>query len=118
MIMVLNKQNKIIRKKYLLIILLFLISSCKTSESTVSAETLFELAHQYKNQWIIENEPESPLKTGEIKSVEDTNDGWHFIFIKETGHDQPEGRHDYYLHIYMDKDGKLLKVVRGPDEIS
>ena len=102
----------------LLIILLFLISSCKTSESTIDPVTLIVLAHQYKDQWVLENEPESPLKTSEIKSAEETEDGFHIIFIKETGHDQPEGRHDYYLHIYIDKYGKLLKVVRGPDEIS
>ena len=102
----------------LLIILLFLISSCKTSESTISAETLIELAHQYKNQWLLENEPESPLRTSKIEYIEETGNGFHIIFIKETGHDQPEGRHDYYLHIYIDKYGKLLKVVRGPDEIS
>ena len=102
----------------LLILLLFLIPSCKTSESTIDPVTLIVLANQYKNQWLLENEPESPLKTSEIKSAEETNEGFHIIFVKETGHDQPEGRHDYYLHIYIDKYGKLLKVVRGPDEIS
>ena len=116
--MVLNKQNKVIIKKYLLIILLLLNPACKTSESSISPATLIELAHQYKNQWLLENEPESPLQTSKIKSIEETGNGFQIIFIKETGHDQPEGRHDYYLHIYIDKYGKLLKVVRGPDEIS
>src|SRR3970282_1383248 len=115
--MILNKQNKTVGK-CLLIIFLFLNPACKTSESTIDPVTLIVLANQYKNQWLLENEPESPLKTSEIKSAEETDEGFHIIFVKETGHDQPEGRHDYYLHIYMDKYGKLLKVVRGPDEIS
>jgi len=102
----------------LFISILLVISACQTSEKSISQDELRELAQQYRNEWLSENERDSPLVESEIKSIEETENGWHFIYLKETGHDQPEGRHDYYLHIYIDKNGKLLKVIRGPDLLS
>jgi len=75
---------------------------------------------QYRDEWIQKEKPEASarLQVGVIQTVEATKDGWHIIFVTETGHDQPEGMHDDFLHIYIDRRGKLLKIVRGPDRLS
>jgi hypothetical protein len=77
-------------------------------------------ARAHRDQWIAREKPEAAdhLKRGVVDSVKRTKEGWHVTFVTWTGHDKPEGRHDYFLHIYMALDGTLLKVVRGPDRLS
>jgi hypothetical protein len=77
-------------------------------------------ARAHRDQWISREKPEEAdlLKRGVVNSVKRTKEGWHVTFVTWTGHDKPEGRHDYFLHIYMALDGTLLKVIRGPDRLS
>ena len=78
------------------------------------------LTTEYRDQWIQREKPESQerLQIGIIESIEPIKGGWHVIFVTETGHEYPTGMHDYYVHVFMDKKGRLDKVVRGPDRLS
>jgi hypothetical protein len=77
-------------------------------------------ARAHRDRWLAREKPEDAdlLKRSSVESVQRTKEGWHVTFVTQTGHDKPEGRHDYYLHIYLTVDGTLLKVVRGPDLLS
>ncbi len=92
----------------------------KGSGGGISEIQARRLATQYRDAWIQQEKPEDSewLRLGVIQSVQATQDGWHVTFVTATGHDQPEGVHDYYLHVYLDRDGKLDKIVRGPDVLS
>lgn len=92
----------------------------ETGGSGISEGEARRLATQYRDAWIQQEKPEASewLRLGVIQSVEAAPDGWHVTFITTTGHDQPEGIHDYFLHVYIDRDGKLEKIVRGPDILS
>ena len=87
-------------------------------EQGLSQAQVRQLTTQYRDEWLARTEPEARdmLRIGSIQSVERTSDGWHVTFVTETGHDQPEGIHDYYLHVYIDLTGQ--KIVRGPDVLS
>jgi len=77
-------------------------------------------AAAHRDQWVAREKPDEAglLGRGVIESVERTKEGWHVTFVTRTGQDRPEGRHDYFLHVYLAGDGSLLKVVRGPDLLS
>lgn len=79
-----------------------------------------ELATEYRDEWVATHAQEDDrphLEQGQIDHVEPIEDGWHIQFKTSTG-TGPEGRHDYYLHIYMNKDGSLERVKRGPDGLT
>jgi hypothetical protein len=77
-------------------------------------------ATAHRDEWIAREKPEEAklLQRGVVDSIERTKDGWHVTFVTRTGQDQPEGQHDYFLHVDLDEDGNLIKVVRGPDRLS
>ncbi len=86
-----------------------------------------DLARQFRDQWLADNpSDETPtLAQGEIVAMQRLGPpyarSWQVTFVTETGHDQPEGMHDYYLHVHIvltDRGGRLLRVERGPDVIS
>ena len=86
----------------------------------VSEAEARRLATQYRDEWIRKERPQdsAQLRAGVIESVKPTKDGWQISFVTRTGHGQPEGMHDYFVHVYIDRGGKLQKIVRGPDIVS
>lgn len=78
------------------------------------------MATDYRDQWIQKEQSvaSSHLRIGQIRSSERTDDGWHIVFVTETGHQYPTSMHDYYLHVYIDRKGQLQRIVRGPDLMS
>ncbi len=103
-------------------------SGCRRSLQGSPPDTLLtkaqvrELAIRYRDEYVAKNHPEdsSFLARGIIQTVERTSDGWHVIFVTETGHDSttPEGMHDYYLHVFLKASGELDRIERGPDVLS
>jgi hypothetical protein len=87
---------------------------------SISDAEIRKLATQYRDDWLSNTQPESAdiLRMGVIQSVERTGDGWHVEFVTRTGHDEPEGMADYFVHVYIDRTGKLQKIKRGPGAIS
>lgn len=80
-----------------------------------------QLATEYRDQWLAKSTSEdAPLARSAIVSVERQPQGWHITFMTPTGHSPatPEGRHDYYLHVYITPTGELDRIVRGPDVLS
>ena len=53
-----------------------------------------------------------------VLEAKPTGTGWHVIFERITMPGQPEGESHHFLHVYVDAEGKLEKIVRGPDEIT
>lgn len=79
-----------------------------------------ELATGYRDEWVATHarEDDRPyLEQGEIEFVEPTEEGWHVQFKTYT-YGGPEGKHIYYLHVYLNEDGSLDRVQRGPDLLS
>lgn len=105
------------------------LSACRAIPITALPDVALvcELATQFRDEWLAENAPaETPvLERGEIVSVQRSGPAWrriwHVTFVTETGHDQPEGLHDYYLHVHVlfeHSRSRCLRVERGPDVIS
>ena len=96
--------------------------SAAPEEALPAAARMCLLAISLRDQWLAANpSAESAiLVRGEIASVADEGRGWHVAFVTRTGHgvDTPEGMHDYFLHVYLDAEGRLLRVERGPDLVS
>jgi hypothetical protein len=106
-------------------LVLMTASSCTCSTSSGPPPQLADadvrsLATEYRDAWIQQNRPEGSelLKAGVVQTIEQSSDGWHVTFVTRTGHDKPDGVHDYFLHVYIARDGKLQRVVRGPDLLS
>ena len=91
------------------------------ARSSLSDAQVRQLAAKYRDEWL-KSSPEDAavLARSTITSVESQPQVWHIIFMTPTGHSRatPEGIHDYYLHIYIRPDGKLDRIVRGPDLMS
>lgn len=77
------------------------------------------IATLYRDEWL-KTRPvdDQPLAGSQVVSVEQTPTGWCVIFVTGTGHDQPEGMHDYFLEIHLDAKGVVVKIKRGPDRLS
>jgi hypothetical protein len=76
-----------------------------------------QLATTYRDEWLAKNsvDDSATLARSTIVSIEKQLEGWHVTFVTPTGHTLPEGRHDYYLHVYIKPSGELDRIVRGPD---
>ena len=79
-----------------------------------------QLAIKFRDAWLVEGKDEaaSILAGGTIVAIERQPAGWHVTFKTPTGHSQPEGVHDYYLHVYLKPSGDLDRIVRGPDMLT
>ena len=96
------------------------IVACAPPARDISEAEIRQVTTRYRDEWIQKEKPEfsSQLRAGIIQSVETTVDGWHVTSVTEPGRGQPEGMHDYFLHVYIDRRGKIQKVVPGPDRMS
>ncbi len=108
---------------------LVFLCACQGAPSASSAELAraADLATQFRDQWLAENPSDeaATLARGEIFAMQRQGPPsyreWHVTFVTETGHDQPEGIHDYYLHVHLvltDEGARLMRVERGPDLLS
>ncbi|MBC8877104.1 MAG: DUF1559 domain-containing protein [Planctomycetes bacterium] len=74
-----------------------------------------ELASQFKAKWLAEHhEEDTKFKT--ISTAEETANGWRVIFETVRLPGEPENGSRHLLYVYIDGKGKLIEVVRGPDE--
>jgi hypothetical protein len=91
------------------------------AQASLSDSQVRQFATKYRDEWLKNaSEDAAVLARSSITTVEKQPQVWHIIFMTPTGHSPatPEGKHDYYLHIYIKPDGKLDRVVRGPDLMS
>ena len=97
-----------------------LCAGCASGPTGLSETEIRKVATQFRDEWLWSTKPEAAdsLRAGVIQSVERDGDVWHVTFVTQTGHGQPEGMHDYFLHVYIGSTGKLRKIVRGPDRVS
>ena len=88
---------------------LVVLCACQAAPSATSAEIarVADLARQFRDQWLTENPSEdaaTPAR-GEIFAMQRRGPPsyreWHITFVTETGHDQPEGLHDYFLYVHL-----------------
>jgi hypothetical protein len=104
-------------------------AACHSAPSPYSTEVALacDLAVGFRDQWVRENPSAEAavLQVGEIVGIQRLGPEhwrtWHVTFMTETGGDQPEGMHHYYVHIHFviaGADVRLLQVERGPDAIS
>ena len=92
------------------------------SGSNLSALTQADVekpATDLKQKWLNEN-PNEKEQVGQatIREVKKTATGWHMLFEQVRFPGEPEGESHHFLHIYIDTNGNLERVVRGPDEIA
>jgi hypothetical protein len=86
----------------------------------LSASDVRALATRHRDAWMASHPDEGgALAESVVTSVERAAEGWHVTFEARTGEspDTPEGLHVYYLHVYLDAEGALLRIERGPDAI-
>ena len=109
-----------VRKIASLVLLGLAIVACAPLARDISEAEVRQVATRFRDEWIQKEKPEtsSQLRAGIIQSVTTTVDGWHVTFVTDTGRGQTEGIHDYFLHVYVDRKGKIQKVVPGPDRMS
>ena len=76
-------------------------------------------------KWATENPAEAPQILGAtISGVQRDNNGYHVILMKDNsayypdGRVKEEGQHLAYFHVFLDEYLNVVKVTRGPDEIS
>jgi hypothetical protein len=101
---------------------LYAFMGCGITGRRIHETELQELATKHRDVWLmtIHSQDHEPLSQSSIKSIKKGADGWHVTFLTETGGGPGEehGLHVYYLHVYLNEDGTLQKVVRGPDVLS
>ena len=118
-----------VRTTLLTALLLLGTSACHSAPSHHSAEVAraCDLAVGLRDQWVRENPSaeSAVLQSGEIVGIQRIGEAhgrqWRVTFVTETGGDQPEGMHNFYLHVHFLCSGEtvqLLQVERGPDVIS
>src|SRR5690242_9909356 len=97
-----------------------LFVGCESKDQVVSDTEIRQLATRYRDEWVSHSKDEAvdKLRVGVIQSVQRTLNGWHITFVTATGHGQLGGLHDYFLHVYIDIAGRLVRVERGLDCIS
>ena len=123
--------------KYILITL-FIAACCsgpaiaETIQSTAPATApgdvnlhVKEAALSALEKWATENPTEaSQILGASVSEVQHTSDGYHVILMKDLsayyadGRRMEEGMHLAYFHVFLDESLNVVKVVRGPDEIS
>ena len=76
-------------------------------------------------QWATDNPTDAPQVIGaSVSEVQHTSDGYHVILMKNLssyyadGRIKEEGMHLAYIHVFLDENLNVVKVVRGPDKIS
>jgi hypothetical protein len=89
-------------------------------ETQAKAAALAALA-----QWATDNPTDAPQVIGAtVSEVQHTSDGYHVILMKDLssyyadGRIKEEGMHLAYFHVFLDENLNVVKVARGPDEIS
>ena len=77
------------------------------------------------SKWATENPTEAPQILGaSVTEVQHDSNGYHVILMKDNSAHYPDGRvmeegmHLAYFHVYLDQSLNVVKVIRGPDEIS
>ena len=82
-------------------------------------EHIEQLAIGFKEQWLKGNPREAELMIlAVILETKETRGGWHVVFERITNVGEPEGESHHFLHVYIDSNGDLERVVRGPDDIT
>jgi hypothetical protein len=77
------------------------------------------LAADFKQKWMAEHPAEiEQIGQATIREVKKTATGWHVVFEQIRFPGEPEGESHHFLHIYLDSNGTLEKIVRGPDVIT
>jgi hypothetical protein len=71
-----------------------------------------------RDNWVADHPEDVAFKDMPVSEIEKTDEGWHVVFEAVTLPGEPEGESHLYLHVHLDTDGKVIKVVRGPDEVS
>ena len=77
-----------------------------------------EAAAQARDAWVADHPEDAAFKDAAVSEIEKTEAGWHVVFEVVTLPGEPEGESRLYLHVHLDTDGEVTKVVRGPDEVS
>lgn len=117
------------RMLWLATFLMLGLSACHSAPSPYSTEVAraCDVAVGFRDHWVRENPcaESAVLQVSEIVTIQRLGPehwrAWHVTFMTETGGDQPEGMHHYYVHIHFvvsGTDARLLQVERGPDAIS
>jgi hypothetical protein len=75
-------------------------------------------AAQARDAWVADHPEDAAFKDAAVSEIERTEAGWHVVFEVVTLPSEPEGESHLYLHVYLDTDGEVTKVVRGPDEVT
>ena len=97
--------------------LLFILLGC--GERVASESEIYTLALSEFSIWVQNNPNENEQVEGsEIIKIERTDNGWHVIFEKVRFKGMPEGESHHFLHMYFEENGDLMRIVRGPDEVS
>ena len=85
----------------------------------LSKDRISEIAIEHRDKWVKENPVDAEqIDQARVKEIKKTSTGWHVILEEIRYPGQPEGESHHFLHIYLDKQGSLEKIVRGPDEIA
>ena len=76
-------------------------------------------------QWATDNPTDAHQIIGaSVSEVQHTSDGYHVTLMKDLssyyadGRIKEEGMHLAYFHVFLDDNLSVVKVTRGPDEIS
>jgi hypothetical protein len=77
-----------------------------------------EAAAQARDAWVADHPEDAAFQDAAVSEIEKTETGWHVVFEVVTLPGEPEGESHLYLHVHLDRDGEVTKVVRGPDEVS
>lgn len=91
----------------------------KAQSTDLTEVQVKKLATDFKAEWLKQNPTEVELMDpSTVLEVRAISIGWHVIFERITLPGEPEGESHHFLHVYMDSEGNLEQVVRGPDEIT
>ena len=96
-------------------------NSQATVPEQVQEEDIRRITTFHRDEWLKTRPAEDePLDRSVITSVAKTSAGWHVTFTTRTGDPatEPDGIHDYVLHIWLDAGGKLVRIERGPDRVT
>jgi hypothetical protein len=82
-------------------------------QDAISKEEIEDLAQRYKAEWVV-TQTDTTFQIASVFETRRTEEGWRVTFESMTRNDPSSPPTRHYLHVFLDREGKLSKVERAP----
>jgi hypothetical protein len=80
-------------------------------QDAVSKEKIEDLAQRYKAEWVV-TQTDTTFQIASVFETRQIEEGWRITF-ESVAPGGPDGPQRQYLHVFIDREGKLSKIERA-----